>query len=96
MVNQPNVYEVYALMADLLGIDIEDGTDEEYDALEEMFESRYGVSLENFEAIVNLLLPRIKLGQGPITKNWYMGFTNLDQDRWLLKVHTADVNLKGI
>ena len=96
MVNQPNIYEIYALMADLLGLDIEDGTDEEYDAIEEMFEARYGASLENFEAIVNLLLPRIMLGQSPITGNCYMGFTNLDQGHWLLKVRIDDIKLKGV
>lgn len=88
-------FDVYELMADILGTQVYEGTDEEYEDLEEAFYDRFYVSAEDFATIVDLLVPRIQVGQSPLTKTWYRGFTSLDKPMWLVRMKVEGTELDG-
>lgn len=88
-------FDVYELMADILGTQVQEGTDQEYEALEEAFYDKFYVSVEDFATVVDLLVPRVQVGQSPLTKTWYRGFTSLTKPMWLVRMKVEDTALEG-
>lgn len=74
------------LAAHLLGID-EDADDLD-DQVEEKIYERYEIELHNFRVLVSELLPMCDVGQSPITKELFRGFSIREEKhgRWLAKV----------
>jgi len=57
------------------GLNPEDGTDEiSYDTLDDFLNNQYGISIDDFEDLINDLLPLCDKAQSAITETWYRGF----------------------
>lgn len=74
------------LAAHLLGID-EDADDLDEQVEEKIYE-RYEIEFHNFRVLVSELLPMCDVGQSPITKEMFRGFSIREEKygRWLAKV----------
>ena len=82
------MYELEALelAAHLLGID-EDADDLD-DQVEEKLYERYEIEFHNFRVLCSELLPLCDVGQSPITKEMFRGFSVREETngRWLARV----------
>ena len=78
--------EALELAAHLLGIDeCADDLDEQ---VEEKIYDRYAIEFHNFRVLASELLPLCDVGQSPITKELFRGFSVREEKhgRWLAKV----------
>lgn len=78
--------EALELAAHLLGIDeYADDLDEQ---VEEKIYERYEIEFHNFRVLCSELLPLCDVGQSPITKQLFRGFSVREEThgRWLAKV----------
>jgi len=78
--------EALELAAHLLGID-EDADDLDEQVEEKIYE-RYAIEFHNFRVLASELLPLCDMGQSPITKEFFRGFSIREEThgRWLAKV----------
>ncbi len=78
--------EALELAAHLLGID-EDADDLDEQVEEKIYE-RYEIEFHNFRVLASELLPLCDVGQSPITKELFRGFSIREEThgRWLAKV----------
>lgn len=68
-----------------------DSIDADEDIIDNKLIEEFGCGLEEFTEIVSRLLPLIDVGESPISKKIYKGFSNIEQGCWLTKM---EVNLK--
>ena len=78
-----HVFDMEELACKILGIDY-DEIDADTEVIEEELYNMFEIDLENFSEIVNRLLPLIDVGESPITKEKYKGFST--GNSWLAKV----------
>ena len=76
-------FDMEELACKILGIDY-DEIDADTEVIEEELYNQFEIDLENFSEIVNRLLPLIDVGESPITKEKYKGFSA--GNSWLAKV----------
>ena len=78
--------EALELAAHLLGID-EDADDLDEQVVEKIYE-RYEIEFHNFRVLCSELLPLCDVGQSPITKELFRGFSVREEThgRWLARV----------
>jgi hypothetical protein len=78
--------EALELAAHLLGID-EDADDLDEQVEQKMWE-KYEIEFSNFRVLANDLLPLCDVGQSPITKELFRGFSIREEKhgRWLARV----------
>jgi len=74
------------LAAKLLGIEF----DKNWDQIDSMLLEQYGINLDNFENLVELLLPMIEIASSPLTQTTYKGFLDTDTMTWLMKVRANE------
>lgn len=74
------------LMAHLLDVN----ADENWDDLEYLFYEKYNIDQENFERLINELLPMIEVAKSPLTKQLYKGFANRDKEMWLVRIEVKN------
>ena len=46
---------------------------------------KYGIDYEDFQVLVNELLPLIEVGESPLTGKQYKGFADVSHAQWLVK-----------
>lgn len=81
-------HDVEELASHLLGL----GDDYETDDVENGLYDKYEISFESFHAIIEKLLPLVDVGESPLTKKWYRGFSRPVGEKaraWLLKIDAA-------
>lgn len=78
--------EALELAAHLLGIS-EDADDLDEQVEEKIYE-KYAIEFHNFRVLAHDLLPLCDVGQSPITKEFFRGFSIREEKhgRWLAKV----------
>ena len=76
-------FDIEELACRILGIDY-DEIDADTEIINEELYNQFETDLDNFQDIVNRLLPLIDVGESPITKEKYKGFST--GNSWLAKV----------
>lgn len=76
-------FDMEELACKILGIDY-DEIDADTGIIEEELYSEFEIDLENFSEIVNRLLPLIDIGESPLTKERFKGFST--GQMWLAKI----------
>lgn len=76
-------FEIEELACKILGIDY-DEIDSDTEIINEELHNQFETDLDIFRDIVNRLLPLIDVGESPITKKKYKGFSS--GNSWLTKV----------
>ena len=78
-----HIFDMEELACKILGIDY-DEIDADTEVIEEELYNQFEMDLENFSEVVNRLLPLIDVGESPITKEKYKGFST--GNSWLAKI----------
>lgn len=76
-------FDMEELACKILGIDY-DEIDADTQIIEEELYNQFETDLKNFSDIVNRLLPLIDIGESPLTKEKFKGFST--GQMWLAKV----------
>ena len=63
-------------------------TNEEED-WESAIETKYGMDYQDFEQLVNDLLPLITVAESPLTNKAYKGFADVSHNLWLMKMEVG-------
>ena len=82
--------DTYELVCHLCALNSE--SEYEYDDLEQGIYDKYGVELEQFDAIVSDLLPLIDVGKSELTGKLYKGLSVQTNEYgfWLLKMEVSN------
>jgi hypothetical protein len=78
-----HVFDMEELACKIMGIDY-DEIDADTEVIEEELYNQFEIDLENFSEIVNRLLPLIDIGESPLTKQKFKGFST--GQMWLAKI----------
>ena len=74
------------LVAYVLNVDC----DENWDDLEDMLFDEYNIGFEEFQKLLNKLLPMCMQAESPLTGKMFCGFADKSKGMWLLKVEVND------
>ena len=77
-----HIFDMEELAYKILGIDY-DEIDADTEVIEEELYNMFEIDLENFSEIINRLLPLIDVGESPLTKQKFKGFSA--GSSWLAK-----------
>ncbi len=78
-----HIFDMEELACKILGIDY-DEIDADTEVIEEELYNMFEIDLENFSEIINRLLPLIDVGESPLTKQKFKGFSA--GSSWLAKI----------
>ena len=78
-----HVFDMEELACEIMGIDY-DEIDADTEVIEEELYNQFEIGLDNFSEIVNRLLPLIDIGEIPLTKQKFKGFST--GQMWLAKI----------
>jgi hypothetical protein len=78
-----HVFDMEELACKIMGIDY-DEINADTEVIEEELYNQFEIDLENFSEIVNRLLPLIDIGESPLTKQKFKGFST--GQMWLAKI----------
>ncbi|MFK5856572.1 MAG: hypothetical protein QM503_10605 [Bacteroidota bacterium] len=79
-----NGFDVEELACKVTGMDY-DEIDADTETIEDALLVNFELDIEQFTELVNRLIPLIDVGESPITKKKYKGFSN-QQGTWLAKI----------
>lgn len=79
-----HIFEVEELACKITGLDY-DEIDADTQIIEGKLMDELGVDLQQFQEIVERLLPLIMVNNSPLTKTIYKGFTDIEKSTWLVK-----------
>ena len=77
---------IEALAAYILNADC----DENWDDLEDMLFDEDNIGFEEFQKLLNRLLPMCMQAESPLTGKMFCGFADKSKGMWLLKVEVND------
>jgi hypothetical protein len=77
-------FDIEELACKILGIDIDEIDYSDTEIINNELYNQFEIDLDNFRDIVNRLLPLIDIGESPLTKKKYKGFS--DGNCWLTKI----------
>lgn len=77
--------EVEELACKLTGLDY-DEIDADEVQIADALTDQFGCDLEQFTKIISLLLPLIDVGESPMSKKRYKGFSDVESQMWFVKM----------
>lgn len=81
---ETHIYEVEELACKITGLDY-DEIDADTQVIEDALMQELGVDLQQFQEIIERLLPLVHIANSGITEKVYKGFANHEQGVWLVK-----------
>ena len=79
-----HIFEVEQLACAMTGLDY-DEIDADSEIIEQKIFDTFGTSLDQFQDIVNRLLPLIMIANSPLSEVKYKGFANIEAGVWYVK-----------
>ena len=60
------------------------------DDWEEAIETKYGMNYQDFERLINDLVPLITIAESPLTNRMLKGFADISHGIWLVKIEESE------
>lgn len=86
-------FDVEELACKIVGLDY-DEIDADEEVIEDAMEQKFGCDLEKFADMVSLLMPMIDIGESPMTKKRFKGFSDTEKQMWFVKMEIPETKKK--
>lgn len=86
--------DVEELACKIVGLDY-DEIDADTQKIEDALYHRFGIGVDVLSDIVSRLLPLIDVGESPISKKRYKGFSDTENQMWLVKMEIPNPKKKS-
>ena len=80
-----STYDIEELACQILGLNIDDDLFD-YDQIESRLIDTFEIDFDNFQKIINRLLPLILVSKSPISNEYFKGFASIERGIWLVKM----------
>lgn len=80
-----HIFDIEELACKIIGLDY-DEIDADTALIEEKLMDELTIDLDQFQSIVNRLLPLIMVSDSPLTEKKYKGFADIEKSTWLTKI----------